>query len=75
MSNKRCEHLLIGEQIERAVREAHNKWEGTSVVGVAEDGEKKWEEGLQCEEGEKKAVFTLSAKSSIAWQSALMMLL
>jgi Domain of Kin17 curved DNA-binding protein len=47
------ERLLIAEQIERAEREAREKGEGTSAAGVVEGEEKKQEEGLQREEGEK----------------------
>ena len=66
MNDEQRERLLIAEQIERAEREAREKGEGTSAAGAVEDEEKKREEGLQREEGEKKVVLSLSAKPSIA---------
>jgi len=69
MNDEQRERLLIAEQIERAEREARDKGEGTSSAGAVEDEEKKREEGLQREEGEKKLVLSLSAKPSIASSS------
>jgi len=61
MNDEQRERLLIAEQIERAEREAREKGEGTSAAGVVEGEEKKQEEGLQREEGEK-VVLAFSAK-------------
>jgi DNA/RNA-binding protein KIN17 len=66
MNDEQRERLLIAEQIERAEREALEKGEGTSAAGAAEDEERKREEGLQREEGEKKVVLSFSAQPSVA---------
>jgi DNA/RNA-binding protein KIN17 len=66
MNDEQRERLLIAEQIERAEREARDKGEGTSAAGAVEDEEKKREEGLQREEGEKKVVLSFSAQPSVA---------
>jgi DNA/RNA-binding protein KIN17 len=66
MNDEQRERLLIAEQIERAEREAREKGEGTSAAGAAEDEERKREEGLQREEGEKKVVLSFSAQPSAA---------
>jgi DNA/RNA-binding protein KIN17 len=65
MSDEQRERLLIAEQIERAERDAREKGEGTSAAGVVEGEEKKLEEGLQREEGEK-VVLSFSAKPIFA---------
>ena len=62
MNDEQRERLLIAEQIERAEREAQEKGEGPSTAGVVEGEEKKLEEGLQREEGEKKVILSFSAK-------------
>lgn len=66
MNDEQRERLLIAEQIERAEREARDKGEGTSAAGAVEDEEKKREEGLQREEGEKKVVLSFSGQPSTA---------
>jgi len=63
MNDEQRERLLIAEQIERAEREAREKGEGTSTAGEAEE-DKKREDGLQREEGEKKLILSFSAKPS-----------
>ena len=65
---RRNELLLIAEQIEWAEREAREKGEGTSAAGVVEGEEKKQEEDLQHEEGEK-VVMAFSAKPTLASSS------
>ena len=60
MNDEQRERLLIAEQIERAEQEAREKGEGTSVAGATEEEEKKLEEGLQREEGEKKVVLSFA---------------
>ena len=69
MNDEQRERLLIAEQIERAEREARDKGEGTSAAGTVEDEEKKREEGLQREEGEKKVVLSFSTQASVASSS------
>ena len=69
MNDEQRERLLIAEQIERAEREAREKGEGTSAAGAIEGEEKKLEEGLQREEGEKKVVLSFSAKPIVASSS------
>ena len=69
MNDEQRERLLIAEQIERAEREAREKGEGTSAAGATEEEEKKLEEGLQREEGEKKLVLSF-AKPTAASSSA-----
>jgi len=69
MNDEQRERLLIAEQIERAEREARDKGEGPSAVGAVEDEEKKREEGLQREEGEKKVVLSFSAQPSVVSSS------
>jgi len=69
MNDEQRERLLIAEQIERAEREAREKGEGTSADGTSEE-EKRREEGLQREEGEKKVVLSLSAKPAVASPSS-----
>jgi len=69
MNDEQRERLLIAEQIERAEQEARDKGEGTSAAGAVEDEEKKREEGLQREEGEKKVVLSFSAQPSVASSS------
>ena len=69
MNDEQRERLLIAEQIERAEREAREKGEGTSAAGAIEGEEKKPEEGLQREEGEKKVVLSFSAKPIVASSS------
>ena len=66
MNDEQRERLLFAEQIERAEQEARDKGEGTSAAGAQEDEEKKREEGLQREEGEKKVVLSFSAQPSVA---------
>jgi DNA/RNA-binding protein KIN17 len=66
MNDEQRERLLIAEQIERAEREAQEKGEGTSTAGAVEGEEKKLEEGLQREEGEKKVILSFSAKPIVA---------
>jgi hypothetical protein len=67
MNDKQRERLLTGiaEQIERTEREVREKGEGTPAADVVEGEEKKQEEGLQREEGEK-AVLAFSAKPTLA---------
>jgi len=60
MNDEQRERLLIAEQIERAEQEASEKGEGTSVLGATEKEEKKLEEGLQREQGEKKAILSFT---------------
>jgi len=60
MNDEQRERLLIAEQIERAEQEAREKGEGTSTAGATEEEEKKVEEGLQREEGEKKLVLSFA---------------
>ena len=69
MNDEQRERLLIAEQIERAEREARDKGEGTSAAGAVEDEEKKREEGLQREEGEKKVVLSFSIQPSVTSSS------
>ena len=71
MNDEQRERLLIAEQIERAEREAQEKGEGTSTAGAIEGEEKKLEEGLQREEGEKKVILSFSAKPIIAPSSTI----
>ncbi|KAI0252141.1 domain of Kin17 curved DNA-binding protein-domain-containing protein [Lactifluus subvellereus] len=68
MNDEQRERLLIAEQIERAEREAEDKGEGTSAAGATGE-EKKREEGLLREEGDKKVVLSLSAKPAVATSS------
>jgi DNA/RNA-binding protein KIN17 len=68
MNDEQRERLLIAEQIERAEREAREKGEGTSAAGVEEGEEKKPEEGLRREEGEK-VVLAFAAKPSVSSSS------
>jgi DNA/RNA-binding protein KIN17 len=70
MDDEQRERLLIAEQIERAEREALEKGEGTSAVGVTEGNVMRQEGGLQREEGERKVVLVLSAKPTIASSSS-----
>ena len=65
MNDEQRERLLIAEQIERAEREAREKGEGTSAEHASGE-EKRQEEGLQREDGEKKVVLSLSAKPAVA---------
>jgi DNA/RNA-binding protein KIN17 len=69
MNDEQRERLLIAEQIERAEREAREKGEGTSAAGAIEGEEKKQEEGLQREEGEKKVVLSFISKPAAASSS------
>jgi DNA/RNA-binding protein KIN17 len=69
MNDEQRERLLIAEQIERAEREAREKGEGTSAAGAIEGEEKKQEEGLQREEGEKKVVLSFISKPTAASSS------
>jgi DNA/RNA-binding protein KIN17 len=69
MNDEQRERLLIAEQIERAEREAQEKGEGTSAGGATEEGEKKPEEGLQREEGEKKVVLSFAKPAAAASHS------